>query len=668
MAKFKIENTDLGRRAIALYSKKLWPFKSVTAEHFLNSIAPLFELSHNADGRRIGGKKVSAEAYMDRTMEATITMLKCIHKMEMESSYEEMCAMMCCHEGEPYNMAFLNANDFVQYSINQMYKYNNQVCDSLLEELQKRGMAPRYIDMESKRNYLIDTECGFAKRAAEDHHKAFKEAYKEINNLIKYGLPSETFIGQLKDKIIGSNNIKRNNKIIVDKILNSEADLEIVNLYVLPTLNLKIQKLCAYAMVEESSAQKKKDLTPGQLQPSNPYFFRKEYEVYKCAKESIEKTLLTMQKKELKLESDYKIEIKKDPETATYILTAEWARGKKQKKKKNKQLTNKINYTSISTKTKKRNEKSIQIKVGQSSNRLYEETKRRSACLLGYENRQELNGRKRSLYNLFSAHLLRRETISSRRTEITGQKDYSAKVSFSPAKVEDKVVYTKKLKGKRNKEKTLFQASVDVGNVSASASIKNNIPTVKANASVASAGIDVLGIAKANASAGSIGYSTDIQLSGKIKNKVFDQIVNENQKDLEDVTKEIAEDCVKKLTRISPNGPKANCEIELFDVDLAQATANPSGGKLENHMPAAINAIKSIENAIVNSVKRESDRDNAIDAQHAECVSTVDEAIDMKIFDIDFDKFPSLDEIKHYIQTHENVELPNGELHEIRTR
>jgi hypothetical protein len=331
VAKFKVKKTALSRRAVKLDSDGAWPFKNISKDDFIKASPPLLEMLHNVEERKIDGKKADPAAYMDRTMEATISMLKCIQKMEMEASYEEMFAMMCWHEGDPYNMAFMDANEFVEYAIEQMYEYNNAICDSLSEDLKKQGIAPRYIDMESKRNYLVDEEFGFAERAAKDHYCAIKEAYEEIDNLIKYGLPSEGMIGKIKDRIVGSADIKDNNKTIVDKILNSEADLEIVNLYILPELDLRIQEYGAKAAMEEKWTKNKEDLEFGDVQQTDPYFFRRGHEAYVKAKKSIEEALLTMQKKEIKLESNYKIEIKKDPKAGTYMLTAEWSKGNKSK-------------------------------------------------------------------------------------------------------------------------------------------------------------------------------------------------------------------------------------------------------------------------------------------------------------------------------------------------
>jgi hypothetical protein len=652
--KFNIKNTDLHRKVQEYVLADSWPFESVSAKDFIKASSLLLEMQYNMASRKIDNKKVSPEAYMDRTFEATAQMLKCIHKMELETSSNEMNAMLHWHKGKVYDMSFLDAQEFVDYALSEMYSCNNTVCDYLAPELMSRGIYPRYIDTENERTWFLDEECLFAKKAAQEHVAAMTEAYAEIDNLIKYGLPGTGAVGRFVDKVSGREDEKQHNQTIVDKILSSEADLEIVTLYILPELDLRIREYEAKAIIEEANAKKKEELGVGELMQSDPYYFRNGYITYLKAKEVIEEALLVMQKKELKLESDYKIKIERDEKSGTYVLTAQWARGEKTEEKSSKQLTDKISRKSTVVKEKNRKEKSIRIQIGQSSKRLYEETRRKSACKLGYMNRQEVGTKERRLANIFSAYSMRREAMIRRRTRVAGRKNYRAQVSFDAAKVEDKVVYESQKEGKEKKEKTIVRVTVGAGNASANINTDKVVPVVQGSASLASASAEALEIAKASASLGAASYSSDPGIEEKVKDAVKEVIGNaisgEEQKSIEDTVQEIADSAADKMTSVSTSGPNASARIQVADQTLLSASCDENGSKTENKIPVILDEVESFLGEATQITANGEEEATTVSDQENEfdCVAVLDDAIDMQFFDID----PSrLIPINHHEQT-----------------
>ena len=638
--KFDIKNTSLYRRVRELATNDAWPFETVTAKDFLKASSDLLEMLHNMESRKIDNKRSSPEAYMDRTLEATIQMLQCIQKMELEASAKEMDEMLNWNEDDGYGMEFLDAHEFVEYAIERMYAYNNKICDHLAPDLEKHGIIPRYIDAENERTYLVNEECTFTNRATSEHYDAMKEAYDEIENLIQYGLPSSSVIGKIRDRITGSADIKDNNQTIVDKILSSEADLEIVQLYILPELELKIQEYEARALLEEANTKNKEDLGPGELQQSDPHFFRNKYMSYLKAREEIEGALLTMQKKELQLESNCKISIDKDPKAATYLLTAQWSRGEKYVAKDSQQLTDNITKQSTVVKEKDREEKSIKIQIGRSSNRLYEETRKQSACKFGYINRQELKYKDKSLTNIFSSSAMRREAMIRRRTKVAGQSEYEAQISVDLVKAEDKIVCESHKENGEKQEKTLVKVTANLGSAKSGVDAKNGVPVINGAASIAGLEANVLDVAKASASLGSVNYSSNPGIVEKVKETVVGHVLGDTEKSLNDAVKEIAESVATNAQNISVSGPKASANIKISDMSVLSASYDENGVQIENKI-AKIFDTHSLVTTEVAQISANGDEivlesANMHDNQSG---AMIDEMIDMQILDVDHDKF-----------------------------
>lgn len=562
--KFNIKDTELYRRTLGLSLNDAWPFATVTADTFIQSSSELLELRHNVTDRKVDNKRVSPEAYMDRTACATAFMLQCIRKMELEVTTQEMKSMTDSRQNNEYNMSFLDGCELVEYAVRIMCDCNNVICDYLEPDLKKNGIEPQYIDMENEGNYLVDQDCEFAEQTAKSHYEAVKAAYDEIDNLITHGLPAESAVGKFIDRIVGNAEIKNDNRAIIDQILNSEANLDVINLYILPELKLKIQECEAQAKIEEANTKELSEMAVGELRQTNPYFFRNEYQRHVDALDSIERTLLIMQKKEFKLESDYQFIVDRDQKTSTYVFTAKWASGDKNVRSESQQLSDNVTHKSTIVKLKNRKEKSIEFKVGRSSKRLYEETKKRSACKLGYINQQELKIKDKYFINTLAAHSRRKVAMWHRKTKADGSKStYDSKFSIDIAKAENTIVHKYKDKNGEEKQQEIVSASAQIGSVSANASTKNGIPIAGASIEAVGANASAFGVLKAQTSFGAIECTPKSIASQELKKgkigEVVEKLLPKNSENTE------------QSTLFPPNGSEmviGESELEVMSNDM----------------------------------------------------------------------------------------------------
>lgn len=559
-----IINTRLYNKVMQMKEDGVWLFETITPDEFIEASSQLLGMVDAVSQRKLDGQHASIEALLDRTTESTILMLKAVQQMEAEATMKKMDSMIAWNSDQPYSMDFLKLEEFVEYAKVEMYSYNNRACDDMSQELEEKGLSPRYIDTENEKRYALNVQRDFTERTAEEHYQAMKEAYDEIDNLIKYGLPSETAVGKWKDELLSQNEIKLQNQTIVDKILKSEADLEIVYLYILPELNLKIEEYKAQAICEKTMH----DADTKKFHYGNPYYFRECYKRHLEAKEAIENALRIMEERERKLQCEHKIEIKRDEKQSTVIIKASYNEGVRQEKKSKKSmLKNKFTRVSKVEKIKNRKEKSIELKSGRQSGRLYEEERRESACRLGYMNRSAIKALGKSaikemdkeMGHMVGAHFWRKESKTQRKTNVIGRRTYETSHKFDPLKVEGKIVYND---GK--KDHTVMGASLGVGNVNAGLNTKKVIPQVKAGASFAEAKADVLGLS-AKTSIGGVSYNSIPNLANKIKTEIVDDLIDRDDLDIEDA-RELIESAAKQPFNVSTNDYSSS--VSAFGVQL----------------------------------------------------------------------------------------------------
>jgi hypothetical protein len=263
-------------------------------------------------------------------------------------------------------------------------------------------------------------------------------------------------------------------------------------------------------------------------------------------------------------------------------------------------------------------------------------------------NRQEIKTKDKSLANIFSAYLMRREAMIQRRTRVAGSKNYRAQVSFDAAKVEDKVVYESQKEGEKKKEKTLVRVAANVGSASASMNAKKIVPVVKGSASIAGANAEALEVAKASASLGSASYSSDTGIEDKVKDAVKEAIGNaisgEEQKPIEQTIQEITKAATNKISSVSTSGPNASARIRVAGKTIVRASCDESGSKVENKIPEIIDDAETVlgEVSQITADGSEEPIDVVGENNDFDCVAVLDDAIDMQFFDVDIGKFDLL--------------------------
>jgi hypothetical protein len=540
------------------------------------------------------------------------------------------------NNGQAGDMGFIQSKAFVDYATTKMCDGHNRICVALENDLAKKNIFISSISPDTNVNDSLEDKIEFVTRTTEEHYVSISKAYKNVDNLIQYGLPADGFIGQIRDRISGNDEIKMKNEIIVDKILNSEADLDIINTYILPEIDIGIQNSMAQAIIEESEVKDQSELQFGELRHDDPYFFRRQCEAYVNARDAITHALSQMEEKEKALESNYKIKIEIDQKTATYIFTASWTSGDKSVQEDSKKIGENIEKTSRITKEKNRKERNIKIKIGQSSRSLYEEIRRQTACQFGYTYEQEVGTRNKTIRGLFSTRIADYKSMIRRKTKVAGKKEYEAKASFDAAKIEEKVVYVDK-QAEEDKEKTLFVASVGAGNVSAGIDARQAIPTMNASAKAAGISAAIPGVAQVNLSAGSIGYNTDKNIVGDVKEAIFEHAVGADNSSVTETIQRIAAENLERPNNIYISGPSASARVEISDITILSASCDGEEIKTRNRIPEIVDAAsRAMENAVEHITPHEDDLCDKNELREViEFAVSEDDAIDMRVFDVD---------------------------------
>lgn len=587
MAKeYDISQTLLYKTTAEWTNEGRWPFYTVHPNEFLDASRDLIQMSECARNKTVNGQKLPVEAIADKIDDATVKMLACLRKMEMEASSRELEARRKFAEIGERDLGYLPAEEFVKLAKVWMYTYNNKACDYISNELDEKGIRPNYIDIKNEQSFDVDKQKEFTKRATTAHEDAMSNVYAEIENIIKYGLPSTHPLAKVKDAFMLSDTIKANNQKLIDKLLSSEIDIETIKLYIIPGLKMKMDEYYTYSLLEKHQ-ETNVNLGPKYRQNANPDYFRRNYQMYVSALKEISDAVKAMEEREKDMAGEYKLKINKPGKGQVELIAERNNPGKQVVQDTTKKTWFGLNKSVKRTKEKFSHEESIIIKVGKTSKKFYEEIRKKAKKLLGYDSRRSLTtDKKRGFANVFSVEFWRRSIEKRRTSKMTGKETSSIKAEVKVFGVDEKVVYTN-----GEKDTAIVDMSVDVGAAEIHAQNDAHLVSIGASATAAQAKVEAAnGFVKASATAGSIGMDTKPDLKKYVKNQIFEHAVGNGQS-IDDAAKGFIDESKKKLTDISTTNLEG--KVTVAGIKILSHERDNGEFKETNRIPEIKNAAKN---------------------------------------------------------------------------
>lgn len=492
MFKYDISKTPLYDKVKELVHNKAWPFQSVKPSEFLDSARLLVKNLDDVMNGKIDGKKLPPDVFQDQNTYATIQMLKCVQKLEYEQKCQEVAEMVSAFKGELITEKSLAMDNFVTWAKEEMYHYNNFANRYMEEALSKAGLQPRYISVENEREYIPDTAVEYTDNTITEHKTVFDKAYAEIDKLVKYGIPSDGALGQLKDKIGGHIQEQKENLNTAEQLLKSELNVDAVQLYILPKLELMICEAQAKAAMEKENQEK--GFVMGGLD-----YYQKEYEKIVNDYNYIKDSIKAMVKQELADHPGKSIKVTQTP-SGRHKLEAKIFTGTQSIEKQEHHST---------TVSKDYKAKSLEVVLGSTSQAVYEQAAKRECIVRGYSAEFSKDIIKNmsqgvSIQGSFDAAIGQCSASITHTTKLSGKRSTRLEAKFNPARIEGKITGVRKDYTGQTKKHTLAGVSLSAGSLSASVDNKHVLPVAKANAKFVEGSAEILGI-KANASLGSAG-------------------------------------------------------------------------------------------------------------------------------------------------------------------
>lgn len=216
-----------------------WPFNSVSKEYFLDVARPMMKLLHEIENevrfdanKRGEDFKTPIEVIQDKISYLSSEALKCVHAMELETAFEQSLERYSALAGfgEPTNYEGKNA--VFTYAQEAIFACNKQMID-MIKHTYSIDVEQLYINKERNCDYDSKKAVEYAHVVGEHNKAAFKMIVDNSDQILKYGMPSETLIGQAVDKmrpVVDAT--KKQNKAIVEYMLIARSDMDSVEMMV----------------------------------------------------------------------------------------------------------------------------------------------------------------------------------------------------------------------------------------------------------------------------------------------------------------------------------------------------------------------------------------------------------------------------------------------------
>lgn len=460
----------------------VWPFQGTTRVEAMLAIEQLINTRNDAQFRQVDGKHKPVEAVADNITASSYAALKVLQAMETEA---KQMVLDSYNQGKPFEARYDVMDSFIRIFDSTLAKHNNDACMYISEELADKGIPTPYLDLEEskykhihKLDYSGQAEMKFAKTAAEEHYQAAEAIYKDIRSIIDDGVYGD----DLKTRIAAKFNCTNNDTDMkrMQALVSAEAKLDIINKWIIPELIKEQVEATLNAAREEKRNQ---DLP----EDKRDWYFKELNDHISGQVTALKEVVDELRKREEERFNDKKckIDFKYDAKSKTVDVTMSYDSDKKERPKtepkKNKKGKEKfIQTTSFHHSEKDHKKQKLLVKLGITSNSLYEQTKETLFKKWGFHDERGITFWKHGARNELDVSALTYETKSTVKTQMSDRAGAKISGKASLFKVEDNVFLVAK-----EKDLKLFGLTGNLLGANGELDKTKLIPTIKFGAFVA---------------------------------------------------------------------------------------------------------------------------------------------------------------------------------------
>lgn len=358
-------DNELAQHTRELVKKGAWPFETVSSEYFLNVVQPFMNAIHEIeDAEEQDFEGIHIGTLQDKIAYTSMDVIQCIQKMELETTLQ-MVIENSSSPNKMYSDKCRNMCSIWEWAQDELYANNNYAIDMLLPTYKEAQRLPLRICDASEWDFTVPEAIMYTEKTIQEYEEIFAAAAKCSQELLDYGTPSETAMGQLTDKIMKEwEHIKAQNLMLLGALAEQELQIDYINTFVMHSL--RKQAMCFLAM---DTIQKEKD-TPQTAD------LRNVYEHYMDGIKQINDLIKEMRIKEAQMLPETTLTISKVGD-GTYAITVSQSSGVKAQTKKTE---NGVENTY--TAEKKRYEHTRITKIGKKSHAFKMEKHIKRAVLL----------------------------------------------------------------------------------------------------------------------------------------------------------------------------------------------------------------------------------------------------------------------------------------------
>lgn len=511
---------DIISQAEELKKSNQWEFRSITPDDFIATMKSLTQMVKDLEKEPGKLNKTPSDVLCDRAAYRTVDMLKCIQTMEFEATQRRIFAIrgnFMSHGGAelfadpsqsfasfssvvdhtrgtsfyeryhprdivnerlavPETQTTTKMFEFIRWAKDELYKHSDD-ANFLIESLYPAAETkPISLSEENEKSYAPSIAIAHTNKVTREHEEAFAQVVKSFDDVLKYGLPSETSIGKFIDRLLPHRDeIKGKNEELIKNLLSKEMDIETIETFIVPALRMR-----AFEMEMQSNVLNMGMFDVGfstyTSDPNGPH------RVYNDAIKTIEQMIKDTRAREAKMAQSTTLTITRGDDDV-YTISIARSKGEKREVKFNDQDVTKKEITERNRFSEER-----KFRLGRLSKELREEKKVYSMKLLGSKeevvsptNNPKKSGEVQKLQKESSIGELSISTTKT--TKSHGKVAARLNMAANAVRLEGKVIKSYKA-GRKTEEQNIIGGKAEIvgASISAAAPTKDYMGTHKVSA------------------------------------------------------------------------------------------------------------------------------------------------------------------------------------------
>ena len=163
-------------------------------------------------------------ALQDQLAYSAIDLMDIVHQMELETIVQDLSEYT--YDFDKMSIKLNNMREILHWAQEELYDKNNHAISLMFPTYKDTERQPLYFLEEDEKEFEPEEVIELVNKVIAEHQEIFARVAKSANEILRYGAPSDSVLGQMIDKVRNIDEIKQENKEAMAELVSKQVTID----------------------------------------------------------------------------------------------------------------------------------------------------------------------------------------------------------------------------------------------------------------------------------------------------------------------------------------------------------------------------------------------------------------------------------------------------------